>query len=203
MAYSKPGRPKEFISCLPGIDMKEMLGDFDVRRDAPEYYLYEHGTKVAELPDIVDEFVDEDWGKPETHHVAFLIGCSFSFESRLSAEGLPPKHWSSDNPRNTPMYKTNIPLLPAGVFRNPGTMVVSMRPYLERHVERVRAITGAFRSMHGEPIAWGWDAVKAIGIRDIYDVDFGGPTEVKFEDGEAPVFWVSCSAVDERVNRMC
>lgn len=67
-------------------------------------------------------------------------------------------------------------------------MVVSMRPYLEKDVERTRSITGEYESMHGEPVAWGWGAMERIGIEDIYEVDFGGPTEIIFEEGEVPVF---------------
>ena len=43
----------------------------------------------------------------------------------------------------------------------------------------------------GEPIAWGWDGMKELGIKDIDKPDFGDA--VTFREGEIPVFWVSMS----------
>lgn len=45
--------------------------------------------------------------------VAFLLGCSFSFESALEAAGLGVRH--NEEGKNVPMYKTNIPCRPAGM----------------------------------------------------------------------------------------
>ena len=56
--------------------------------------------------------------------VSFLIGCSFSFESELLEAGIPVRQ--IEEGVNVPMYNTNIPCTPAGVFS--GNMVVSMRP---------------------------------------------------------------------------
>jgi uncharacterized protein YcsI (UPF0317 family) len=64
-----------------------------------------------------------------------------------------------------------------------------MRPYLPDEVERVRDITRPFLETHGEPIAWGWDAIDELGIKDIRMPDFGDPAS--FREGEIPVFWVS------------
>jgi uncharacterized protein YcsI (UPF0317 family) len=47
------------------------------------------------------------------------------------------------------------------------------------------------RGITGEPIAWGWDAMKELGIKDIDKPDFGDA--VTFREGEIPVFWVSMS----------
>lgn len=63
-----------------------------------------------------------------------------------------------------------------------------MRPYHESEVERVRDITRPYLATHGEPVDWGWDAVKRLGIRNIHDPDFG--EKIEFKDGEVPVFWV-------------
>lgn len=187
LAYSKPGNPWEFISNLPGIKGEEIVGkNFDVRTDAPGYFVYENGKMIGEEIEVKRCFTKDT--------VAFLMGCSFSFERALAEAGLPPLHWSildSGVGQSCPTYQTTIPLLPAGIFTNPGCMVVSMRPYHPRDIEKVRSITSQFGSMHGEPIAWGFDAVSKLGIKDIYNVDFGGPTEVIFEEGKVPVFWVS------------
>lgn len=134
----------------------------------------------------------EDWRKD---HVAFLIGCSYSFEHALTAAGIPPRHTVLG--RNVPMYETSTLLCAAGVFTD-GTYVVSMRPYKKTDVERVRNLTRPFVSTHGEPIAWGWDAVQKLGIKDINIPEFGdaplglnGDVFSAAEQGTdiVPVFW--------------
>ena len=152
--------------------------EIDVRTDVPKYTIYESGKLIGTKTDIRDEWTDD--------HIAFLIGCSFSFESALDKAGLPCRHWKEKC--NVSMYKTNRKLLPAGVFTG-ATHVVSMRPYLSKDVEKVREITRPFLKMHGEPIAWGWDGMEELGIKDIDQPDFG--EAVKFREGEVPVFWVS------------
>ncbi len=152
--------------------------DIDIRTDVPKYTIYEFGKLAATKTDIKDEWTDD--------HVAFLIGCSFSFESALDKAELPCRHW--EEKRNVSMYKTNRKLLPAGIFTG-ATHVVSMRPYLPKDIERIREITRPFLEMHGEPIAWGWDGMDELGIKDISKPDFG--EAVTFREGEVPVFWVS------------
>lgn len=75
--------------------------------------------------------------------------------------------------------------MPSGVFG--GNIVVSMRPYRTDDIAKVRDITRSYITTHGEPIAWGWDALEHLGIRDIHKPDQGSPQE--FRDGEVPVFW--------------
>jgi uncharacterized protein YcsI (UPF0317 family) len=114
------------------------------------------------VTDVVDEWSDD--------HVAFLVGCSFSFENALSATNLPPPHLTYV--RNVPMYRTTLPLNPAGIFTG-GTYVVSMRFYHEKHVETVRSVTRPYGLTHGEPVDWGWDAVNRLGIVDLARPEFG------------------------------
>jgi uncharacterized protein YcsI (UPF0317 family) len=64
-----------------------------------------------------------------------------------------------------------------------------MRPYRLKDIEKVRDVTRPYVSTHGEPIAWGWDAMEKLGIRDIARPEFGDAVEVR--EGEVPVFWVS------------
>jgi uncharacterized protein YcsI (UPF0317 family) len=66
-------------------------------------------------------------------------------------------------------------------------MVVSMRPYPASQVELVRSVTRPYVRTHGEPVAWGWEGMKALGIEDINEVDFGDGPDMK--EGEVPVFW--------------
>jgi uncharacterized protein YcsI (UPF0317 family) len=159
--------------------------DFDIRTDVPLYNVYREGKLIDTKSDILQEWTPD--------HVAFLLGCSFSFESALSHAGLTPRHWEARS--NVPMYKTTRKLNPAGIFSG-SSYVVSMRPYLPRDVERVRSVTRPFGRCHGEPIAWGWEAVRELGIMDLGRPEFGDAVEVR--DGEVPVFWVSCFFFRER-----
>jgi uncharacterized protein YcsI (UPF0317 family) len=122
--------------------------------------------------------------------VAFLIGCSFTFDHALTAAGLPPRH--SVSGRNVPMYRTRVPLAAAGRLR--GTMVVSMRPYKESEVERVRDVTRPFRVGHGEPVAWA--DPSQLGIDDIARPDYGDPPVL--EPGDVPLFW-GCGVTPQSV----
>ncbi|KAK1751031.1 hypothetical protein QBC47DRAFT_392104 [Echria macrotheca] len=161
--------------------------DIDLRLDAPKYLVYRDGTVSHETEDISSLWTDE--------HVGFLIGCSYSFEGALAEAGLMPRHVAQR--RNVAMYRTTIPLCPAGVFTG-STYVVSMRPYRPEEVDRVREITRAFGETHGEPIAWGWDALEKLGIRDIGAPEWGEPARTadgtgvfgkESDEGYVPVFW--------------
>lgn len=166
----------------------EVAKDIDIRHDFPKYRLYRDGQPYGD--DVLD--LGAHW---TDDHVAFLIGCSYSFESALSAARLPPRHQLQD--RNVPMYRTNIPLCPAGVFSG-ATYVVSMRPYKAEDVKAVRDITRPYVTTHGEPIAWGWEGARQLGIEDITRVQWGeaslrldgsGKPFDESEEGYVPVFW--------------
>jgi len=167
--------------------------DLDLRRDAPAYTIYEDGVVKAQgVSDIADYWTQE--------HVAFLVGCSFSFENALVEAGLTPVHIRQG--RNVPMYRTKVPLNPAGVFKG-ASYVVSMRLYKLREVERVRDVTRPYVSTHGEPVAWGWDAVDELGIADIGTPEWGDKplwmderifdtidnVQNTWEDEVVPIFW--------------
>ena len=151
--------------------------DFDIRTDFPAYRVYQNGQCIERRRDLTDLWTDD--------HVGFLIGCSFSFEDALSEAGLPPRQQKTGT--IVAMYRTNLPLLPAGVFTD-ARFIVSMRPYKPEDIERVRDVTRPYLATHGEPIAWGWDGTERLGICDVNQPDFG-QAQV-FEDGEVPVFWV-------------
>lgn len=159
--------------CAPGADLRTDLGRYRVWRDGA----------LAEQPSDVRELWADDL-------VAFLIGCSFTFDHALADAGLTPRHYALE--RNVPMYRTRIPLAAAGRLR--GMMVVSMRPYKRDDVERVRDVTRPFRVAHGEPIAWGDPA--ALGIGDLGRPDYGDAP--RFEPGEVPVFW-GCGVTPQSV----
>src|ERR1051325_3251728 len=117
--------------CAPGAD---------VRTDLPAYRVYRHGELVDEPTDMV-KLWQKDW-------VAFLIGCSFTFESALLQAGLPLRHIEANC--NVPMYRTNIACQRAGVFHGP--MVVSMRPMTPAQAIRATQICTRFARAHGTPV---------------------------------------------------
>jgi len=113
--------------------------------------------------------------------VAFVLGCSFSFEEALIADGLDVRNLSEGV--NVPMYRTNIACKEAGPFA--GNMVVSMRPYKPADAIRAIQICSRFPSVHGAPVHFG--NPSEIGISNLNQPDFGD--KVSLNEGEVPVFW--------------
>ena len=186
LAITSPGNPHQLLPIsLPSLKSAAENNenscfdhDFDIRTDFPSYRVYENGQlKSTNVRDLLSLWKND--------HVGFLIGCSYSFEDALAKAGLPPRQFETNT--TVAMYRTNIPLLPAGIFTN-ACCIVSMRPYPASDIEAVRAITSTFLATHGEPVAWGWDAVHKLGIRDIAVPDFGSPQLMR--EGDVPVFWV-------------
>lgn len=106
---------------------KYMADHADIATDIPKYRIYRNGELTEEVTDISAYWQDD--------FVSFLIGCSFSFEGELLDAEVPIRH--IEQGRNVPMFLTNIPCEPAGIFH--GNMVVSMRPIPYKQV--VRAVT--------------------------------------------------------------
>ena len=127
----------------------------DIATDIPRYRVYEHGELTGEYTDV-SKFFEE-----RNDLVSFLIGCSFSFESELLEAGIPVRQ--IEEGVNVPMYNTNIPCTPAGVFS--GNMVVSMRPIPYRQVPAAAAITAGMPRVHGMPVQIG--EPESIGIHDL------------------------------------
>jgi uncharacterized protein YcsI (UPF0317 family) len=145
----------------------------DLRVDLPRYRVYRHGELVDE-PDDLGPIWQDDF-------VAFLLGCSFTFENALVQAGLPVRHLEMGC--NVPMYRTNIACVPAGRFAGP--MTVSMRPMTPAQAVRAVQVCSRFPRAHGAPVHVGDPA--SIGIRDLGKPDFGDPVEMR--PGEIPVFW--------------
>jgi len=157
-----------------GDPMLRTLGrDIDVRSDISAYNVYRDGALVECISDIGWLWRDD--------LVAFVLGCSFTFEQALIAEGIRLRH--IDNDTTVPMFRSSIETTPAGPFG--GGMVVTMRPIPEADVFRAAAITARYPQAHGGPVHFGNPA--RIGIDDLSRPDWGDPTEVR--DGEIPVFW--------------
>ena len=136
--------------------------------------------RVGDYPNFVEEPTDVTrWWRDDL--VAFVIGCSFSFEHALLAEGIPLRH--VEQGRNVAMYRTSIETTPAGVFRGP--TVVSMRPLTAADAIRAVQITSRLPQVHGAPLHLG--DPSRIGIDDIARPDYGDAVDIR--DGELPVFW--------------
>jgi len=151
-----------------------LLGtDLDIRTDLSSYRIFQDGLMVDEVSDISGQWRND--------LVTFVLGCSFSFEEALLAEGLEVRNLTEGV--NVPMYRTNIDCRPAGRFN--GKMVVSMRPFLEADALRATQICTHFPSVHGAPVHKGDPSL--IGIGDIHRPDFGEPVTIK--PNEQPVFW--------------
>lgn len=154
----------------------------DLRTDIPKYRVYRKGQLESELDNLTDCWQD--------NFVAFLLGCSFTFEKALLENDIPVRH--IEEGKNVPMYITNIKTRPAGSFH--GNMVVSMRPIPQELVIRAVQVTSRFPAVHGSPVHIG--DPKKIGISSLDKPDFGDAVEIK--DGEVPVFW-ACGVTPQAV----
>ena len=145
----------------------------DVRSDLPRYRVFRHGEMVDEPTDVTELWRDD--------LVAFLIGCSFTFEDALIGAGLPLRH--IEEGVNVPMYRTGRACAAAGGFAGP--MVVSMRPMTPAQAEAAIAVTRPYQRVHGAPVHVGDPAL--LGIADLDRPDYGDRVTVR--PGETPVFW--------------
>jgi len=194
----------------------------DVRTDLPRYRVWRHGVCTEEVANILHLWPDPPSGGAQaavaahadarTDWVAFLLGCSFSFEEALLREGLPVRHLQQErgsagcggggsgdgsaacsataaggglarDPRNVPMYVTSLPTTPAGPFRGP--LVVSMRPMSAADAVAAARVTSDFPRVHGRPVFAGDASLLGIGSLDA--PDYGDA--VTLLPGEVPVFW--------------
>ena len=158
--------------------------DIDIRTDLPSYNIYRDGAFEQSTIDILDYWQDDS--------VAFVLGCSLSFEEALLQAKIPLRHMEID--RIVPMYKSNIETVAVGPFG--GGMVVSMRPMPVTDAIRASAITARFPHTHGMPVHIG--DPSEIGIADLDQPDWGEPTV--FRDGEVPVFW-ACGVTPQHAIR--
>jgi uncharacterized protein YcsI (UPF0317 family) len=172
LEVTDPGSP-EPAATAPGADL---------RTDVPRYRVYRDGEPDGEPTDVRDSWRDD--------LVAFLIGCSFTFERALLAEGLPIRH--VEQGVNAPMYRTSRDCHPAGRFKGP--LVVSMRPMTPEQAIRATQITSRYPTVHGAPVHVG--DPRALGIPDLATPDYGDPVEIR--PGEIPVFW-ACGVTPQAV----
>jgi len=91
---SDPGSPTTLLA--PGADL---------RTDLPLYRIWRDGKLVEETADSTAAWTERD------DLVAFLIGCSFTFETPMVEAGIEIRHMTDKS--NVPMYLTNRPCRPA------------------------------------------------------------------------------------------
>jgi uncharacterized protein YcsI (UPF0317 family) len=167
----------------PGDPVPHLLASAaDLRTDLPRYRVYRDGELTEERTDINDLWRDD--------LVAFLTGCSFTFERALVEAGVPVRHLELGC--NVPMYRTVRQCVPVGRFHGP--LVVSMRPIPASLVATAITVTEAYPHMHGAPVHVGDPA--ALGIMDLSAPDYGDAVPV--EEGEVPVFW-ACGVTPQAV----
>ena len=156
--------------------------DLDIRTDLPRYRIWRNGELVDEPTDIKSLWRDD--------LVAFVLGCSYSFEEALIADGLSIRH--IDQGSGVPMFRTSIECTPAAPFAGP--MVVTMRPFKPADAIRAIQITTRFPAVHGAPVHIG--DPRLIGIADLAKPDYGYAVPVG--DDEIPVFW-ACGVTPQSV----
>ena len=172
LEVTEAGSPEPVVTA-PGADL---------RTDVSRYRVYEHGEMVEEPKDLLHRWQED--------LVAFLIGCSFTFEAALITAGLRIAHVKQG--RNVPMYITGKECVPSGPFAGP--MVVSMRPYRAEELPLVVSVSGRYPAMHGAPVHVG--DPEALGIRDLANPEFGEPVEI--EENQLPVFW-ACGVTPQAI----
>lgn len=152
-----------------------MLGDdLDIRTDVPLYKVFRDGEVTEEPTDIKHLWRDD--------LVAFVWGCSFSFEHALMESGVSLRDEARGD--NVVMYETNIDTVAAGPFA--GKVFVTMRPLVAAQAIRAIQVTSRFPNVHGAPIHIG--APELIGITDLKKPLYNlKPPQVRPD--EIPVFW--------------
>mmetsp|Transcript_26504 Transcript_26504/g.57167 ORF Transcript_26504/g.57167 Transcript_26504/m.57167 type:complete len:395 (-) Transcript_26504:65-1249(-) len=144
----------------------------DLRTDVPKYCIYRDGKLDVEVEDVTPYWPERS--------VAFLIGCSFSYDGALLDAGIPLR--SVEQNKNVPMYRTNIPCRSAGSLR--GNVVVSMKPIRGMDIAKEVEITSKYPHAHGGPVCVGCPG--AIGIDDVNAPEWGDSVDILPD--EIPVF---------------
>ena len=95
--------------------------------------------------------------------------------------------------KNASMYNSNIALYSVGPFV--GKMVLTLRLFAKKELEKVFTISSQYPDHHGAPVHIG--DPSRIGIDDIMKPDKGDPP-VETE-GRVPVFWPCGVTVQEAI----
>jgi uncharacterized protein YcsI (UPF0317 family) len=164
---SEPGSPH-----IPAI-----AADLDLRTDVGEYMVFRDGRLEATPTEITDVWRDD--------LVAFVLGCSFSFEAVLRRGGVRLRHLEEGDV--SAMYVTDIATTPAGPFHGP--LVVSMRALTPADAIRATLVSGRYPQFHGAPVHIGLPHLIGVDLAQSY----GGHGLKTPKDDELAVFW-ACGA---------
>ncbi|HYS68073.1 MAG TPA: DUF1445 domain-containing protein [Paraburkholderia sp.] len=163
----------------PGVPFIPSLGDdLDLRTDVGGYTVFRDGVAVGTPASIGDLWRDD--------LVAFVLGCSFSFETLLRNNGVRLRHLEEGNV--SAMYVTSIPTVARGAFGGP--LVVSMRALSPGDAIRATLVSSRHPMFHGAPVHIGLPGL--IGIEDLTQ-SYGGHGLTRLHANELPVFW-ACGA---------
>ena len=171
IGVSQPGDPS-----LP-----ELGENIDIRVDVPQYHVYQDGNLASSPSDVTSHWKENS--------VAIVLGCSFSFEQALQAEGIAVRNVELGS--NVSMFDTHIATQATDRFSC--NMVVTMRPFKQDKVDEVVRITSQFPKAHGSPIHIG--DPSEIGISDLNAPHYGSP--VPMEEDDVPVFW-ACGVTTQK-----
>lgn len=171
LGRSAPGSPH----------IPELAEDLDLRSDVGEYMVFRGGEHVATPDDITDLWRDD--------LVAFVLGCSFSFEALLVAHGVRLRHLEEGGV--SAMYVTGVDTVPFGPFG--GKLVVSMRALTPADAIAATIISDRYPQYHGRPVSIALP--EALGIADLGQ-PYGGHGLTRLLPGELPVFW-ACGATGQ------
>jgi len=114
VAQTPPGmyEPGETLTAALSQGAREWVAaGADLRTDVPKYRVFRHGVLEPNEPTDIRGLWRNDF-------VAFLLGCSFTFENALMRAGLTVRHIALG--RNVPMYRTTVACRSAGRFRPGG-----------------------------------------------------------------------------------
>lgn len=155
--------------------------DLDLRTDVGEYIVFRDGI-VADTPETIEDVWRDDL-------VAFVLGCSFSFESLLIAHGVRLRHLEEHDV--SAMYVTDRDTLAVGPFS--GKLVVSMRAMRPADAITAILVSDRYPAYHGRPVSIGLPS--DLGIVDLAD-SYGGHGMIRIMPDEIPVFW-ACGATGQ------
>ena len=156
----------------------------DLRTDMPRYRIYKDGVLADEVTDATPYWRDD--------LVAFLLGCSFTFEWALLEAGIPLRHVEQGKQRGD---VEDVDRVPAGrrLPRADGRLDAA-HPAPDSSSKAVTA-SARFPGAHGAPIHIGDPAPSAS--RTSRRPDWGDAQAVR-APGDVPVFW-ACGVTPQAV----
>lgn len=162
-----------------------LAADLDIARDTGGYMVFRDGELVGTPRDASPLWRDD--------LVAFVLGCSFSFEAILQRHGVRLRHLEEGNV--SAMYETARDTVPVGPFG--GKLIVSMRALSPTDAIRATLLSARYPQFHGAPVSLGLPG--DLGIADLSQ-SYGGHGLTRLHDNELPVFW-ACGATGQNAVR--